>query len=64
MFCPVSIRICNSESACHPEVCKCMTNVTFFILVPAGNNNLGPDENDLGVNELLTDRQRSSLHLN
>lgn len=40
----------------------------FFISVPAGNIRItttwGPDENDLGVNELLTDRRQSSLHLN
>lgn len=62
------ICICNSEYACHPEICKCMSNMTFFISVPAGNIRItttwGPDENDLGVNELLTDRRQSSLHLN
>ena len=47
----------------------------FFISVPAGQKKKkkkrmrittawGPDETDLGVNELLTDRQRSSMHLN
>ena len=38
-----------------------------FIPGPAGNVRIttawGPDETDLGVNELLADRQRSSMHL-
>lgn len=40
----------------------------FFISRPAGNMRIttawGPDETDLGVNELLTDRQQFSVHLN
>lgn len=39
-----------------------------FISGLAGNMRImaarGPDETDLGVNELLTDRQRPSMHLN
>lgn len=42
--------------------------IWLFISVPAGNMRIttawGPDETDLGVNELLTDRQWSSVHLN
>lgn len=43
-------------------------NARLFISGPAGNMRMttawGPDENDLGVNELLADRQRPSMHLN
>lgn len=52
----VILRFANACSGC------------LFISSPAGNMRIttawGPDETDLGVNELLTDRQRSSMHLN
>ena len=42
--------------------------IWLFISSPAGNMRIttawGPDETDLGVNELLADRLRSSMHLN
>lgn len=42
--------------------------IYLFISGPVGNRRImaawGPDETDLGVNELLTDREQSSMHLN
>lgn len=57
------LRIC-----IPPRALQMHDQTGLLISVPAGNIRItttwGPNGNDLGVNELLTDRKRSSLHLN
>lgn len=74
VYMSASVSASNTICVClrsTPWCVLCACNLLFWLLLffsPVGNVRImtawGPDEIDLGVNELPTDRQRSYMHLN